>query len=200
MGSKHIALLAVMTALASAETVTLEADMDTYTLPTGGCFGASGELWHANKPAVGHPDERVMVHFDLSGYTESDLESATLHMKVFFQCPSGQGTFSHVLAVTEPWDESWSGTHAACGTTVYQSYHFLGMGWHELDVTALVEDWLDGSLANQGLVLKVIGIYPWTKFRSRETAFAPYLTIEIDEQALESTTWGGIKAGLQDLE
>jgi hypothetical protein len=193
---KALALLLALSAMAVADTYDIDAMMDTYTKPTGGCYGYGNELCLANYSASGHPDERVMIYFDLSGYMGDVLNSATLNVFAFFQCGSGQGTNTQIFAVTQVWDESWAGAHATHDPNVYQTYFFQNLGWHDIDVTSLVSDWLDGSVTNHGLVIKVLGVYPWTKLRSRETTLVPYLTVDIQEQALQQTTWGSLKASL----
>jgi len=195
---KITGVLLILTAFAFGEIIVLDPVADTYTLPAGGCFGTSNELLLANKSSSGHPDERTMILWDLSAYEGRCVNSATLKVNVFFQCPSGQGTYTQIYAVTESWDESWSGAHASCAASPAVSYHFTGTGWHEIDVTELVSQWLSCELDNCGLVLKVAGVYPYTKFRSRETgANGPLLEVDLEQQALEAVSWAGVKSSFQ---
>lgn len=171
-----------------------EPQADTYTMPSGGCWGTETHLQIANKPAVGHPDERVMIRWDLEEWSGSDVSSAEVFLNAYFQCPSGQGTYVEVFAVTEDWDESWSGAHAQHGTEVWATHHFDDLGWDSVDITGLVQAWVDGGLENYGLVMVVDGTYPWTKFHSREASQnRPYLELELD-LAFDGSTWAGIKA------
>ncbi|MCK5131287.1 MAG: DNRLRE domain-containing protein [Candidatus Sabulitectum sp.] len=191
---RTIGVLLIFTALLFGETVSLNAVADTYTLPAGGCFGTSNTLLIANKSASGHPDERTMILWDLSAYQGRSVNSAALKINAFFQCGSGQGTNTKVYAGTQIWDESWSGTHVSCAVDPVAVYHFVGLGWHQIDITGLVSQWLSGGVDNCGLVLKVAGVYPYTKFHSRETgANGPILVLDLEEQNLDAMTWTGVK-------
>lgn len=196
---KIIEVLLILTVLAFGETVELDPVEDTYTIPAGGCFGSLNELDIANKSSAGHPDERTMILWDTSEYEDRVVISGTLKINAFFVCPSGEGTYTKIYAVTQSWDESWSGTHASHAADPVVSYHFLGTGWHEVDVTALVSQWLSGGQENFGLVIQVVGVYPYTKFRSRETGSnGPVLEIVLQQQALEAVSWAGVKSCFRD--
>ena len=192
---KYIAVvLLIISGAGLSDTFDLVPAADTYTLPSGGCYGALNYMQIANKPASGHPDERAMMLWDLSEHMGATATSATLYINIFFQCPSGAGTYTEFYNATEPWDESWSGAHVQHGSTSWRSYHYSNSGWVGVDVSDLVQAWLDGTIENHGVVLQVAGIYPWTKFHSRETsANSPYLRLEFP-QALNPDTWGAIKA------
>jgi hypothetical protein len=191
-------LLIVTLNFVFAETVSLDPVADTFTTPSGGCHGTEETLDIANKASAGHPDERTMLVFDLSDYAGRTLISATLNLNAYFQCPSGTGTNTQLFAAEQAWDETWSGTHVSHTSQIWQSYHFLGLGWHHLDVTDLVAEWLSGSFVNHGFVIQVDGVYPYTRFHSRETSNSPYLTLEMEELALGADTWAGIKSCFQD--
>ncbi|PIE52026.1 hypothetical protein CSA37_08685 [Candidatus Fermentibacteria bacterium] len=184
-----IAAIAVM-----AETVTVNPSADTYTIPAGGNFGSQNKIQCANKPAAGHPDERMMFLFDLSAYAGRTVESAVLNLEVFFQCGSGSGTNTQFFAATQSWDESWSGAHVSIESSPSGTYHFSGIKWHQIDVTDLVQRWVDGEIDNYGIVFKVLGTYPWTKCYSRETTHSPFLELTMSGNALSSNTWAGIKS------
>ena len=189
-------LVVAITGLTAGGTVDLLPSDDTFTKPAGGCNGSLNHLDLANRPSSGHPDERVMILWDLSEYMGATVESATLYTNAFFQCPSGAGTFTKFYHATESWDESWSGAHVQHGTTSWLSHHYSTLGWTGVDVTDLVQEWLGGSIENHGIVLQVSGVYPWTKFHSREVSGnSPYLRLELPE-ALNQGTWGSIKAAL----
>ncbi len=187
-------VLLIVAGVGLSDTFDLLPVEDTYTLPSGGCYGSLNYLQIANKPASGHPDERAMMLWDLSEHMGATATNATLYINIFFQCPSGAGTYTEFYHATESWNESWSGAHVQHGSTSWQSYHYSTQGWVGVDVTDLVQAWLDGTIENHGVVLQVAGVYPWTKFHSRETSSnSPYLRLEFPE-ALEQDTWGSIKA------
>ena len=190
---KSIVLSLLITLVAFAETVTLQPTADTYTIPAGGCFGNQNQILCANKSSAGHPDERMMLLWDLSEYSDRELTSAFLNLNVFYQCGSGSGTVTSFFAATEAWDESWSGSHVSIESTQSGGYHFLGYGWCQVGVDALVQRWLSGEISNFGLVFKVNGTYPYTKCYSRETDSSPYLELCFGENAIEANTWAGIK-------
>ena len=190
---KNIALIFLFALLAFAETVTVQPMADTYTIPAGGCFGNENEILCANVSSAGHPDERMMLLWDFGEYSGRDVTSALLNLNVFFQCPSGSGTMTQFFALTEDWDESWSGSHVSTEATLSGSYHFLGLGWCQVEIGALVQRWLSGEISNFGIVFKVNGAYPYTKCYSRETGDSPYLELTFSENALEANTWAGIK-------
>jgi len=190
----RIILILLLAAFAlHAETVTIQPSADTYTIPAGGCFGSENEIMCANKSSAGHPDERMLLLFDLSPYAGRDLVLAELNLKVSFQCGSGSGTNTRFFAATEAWDESWSGAHVDMESTFSGNYHFIGMKWHQVDITDLTRRWISGELTNFGIVFQVNGVYPWTKCFSRETGNSPFLELTFSGQALENTSWAGIK-------
>jgi len=182
------AALAVM-----GETVTVQPAADTYTIPAGGCFGSENAIMCANKPSAGHPDERMLLLFDLTEYQGREVVSAEVNLDVFFQCGSGSGTNTEFYAAAEEWDESWSGAHVSIEASPSGDYHFIGMTWHQIEIGSLVQRWLDGEIPNYGVVFKVNGTYPWTKCYSRETAYSPFLELELAENAFSTCTWAGIK-------
>lgn len=190
---KYLLLVLLIAYGAIAETITVSPLADTYTVPTGGCFGFENEIRCANKSSAGYPDERMQLLFDLSEYSGENVISAKLNLEVFYQCGSGSGTVTQYFAATEEWDENWNGTHVSIEATPYGSYHFLGYGWSQVDVTTLVQGWLNGEISNYGIVFKVNGTYPFTKCYSRETTHSPFLEITLSENAFEANTWAGIK-------
>lgn len=193
---KTIVILTLAAFAALAETVTLEPSADTYTFPSGGCYGDDIQLLMANKPAAGHPDERTMLQWDLAEYEGRIVLFAEIKLNVFFQCGSGSGTDTNLYAVTETWDETWSGAHASIEAAPSAEYFFLGNGWHEIEVTNLVQRWLSGDVDNNGVSFKVDGTYPYTNCHSRETQYSPVLEITLEENALTPCTWAGIKRSL----
>jgi len=189
-----VIVLLIIAGVGLSDTFDLVPVADTYTLPSGGCYGDLNNLQIANKPASGHPDERAMMMWDLSEYMGATATSATLYINIYFQCASGAGTFTEFYSATEHWDESWSGAHVQHSLTLWQSFHYSTLGWVGVDVTNLVQTWLDGTIDNHGIVLQVAGVYPWTKFHSRENSSnSPYLRL-VFPMALEQDTWGAIKA------
>lgn len=193
---KSITAILALAAIGLSQTLLIEPVSDTYTLPGGGCFGTDVELLLGNKPSSGHPDERTMIIWSLDEYAGYEVQAAALRLNVFFQCPSGSGTATTVHGAMQSWDETWSAGHIQIQNEAAADYFFLGTGWHEIDVTELVQQWLFGEIENNGLVIKVNGIYPWTKCHSRETEDGPVLEMTLVEQSFDCLSWGGIKKAL----
>lgn len=190
-----IVLLMMIAGAVVCETFEVQPVADTYTIPGGGNFGSRNYMTIANRPAGGRPDRRAMLLWDLSEYMGGTVTTATLYINIFHQC-GGAGIFTEFYNATQSWDESWSGAHVQHGTTPWQSHHYSGLGWTGVDVTDLVQAWLDGAIANHGVVLRVAGVYPCTRFYSRETAphgHSPYLKLKFP-LVLEHSSWGSIKA------
>lgn len=191
-------LISVFALSVVAETVTLLPSADTYTIPAGGCFGNQNQILCANKTSAGHPDERMLLLWDLSDYSGREVSSALLNLDVFYQCGSGSGTVTQFFAAVEEWDESWSGTHVSIESTPSGNYHFLGCGWSQIEIDDLVQRWLNGEITNFGIVFKVNGTYPFTKCYSRETTHSPFLELTMTENAFEASTWAGIKRTMSE--
>ena len=175
-------------------------------LPTDDGFGyefipapVSGVPFEAFLPVGVHPtghSTRSALKFDLSGVglTAADVSSATLEMFVgdttatnFGTNPSpGQPTTVSLFALgAGAWDEAtltW-GTLPAVTGAAYDSLVIDGFNQSvSFDVTALVKDWLDGTVANNGLALfaeAAVGGPPWVyaTFSSSETANPPVLSV-----------------------
>lgn len=192
-------LLAVSALTSTAQAVTLQPDeaasKDTFAYQSidinwsGAPFGI---YLPAGATPSGH-DTRSMIEFDLSGVglTGAQVQSATLDLWVdatdgtgFGASPTaGTPVLIDLYALSGPWVEStvtWS-TIPAAGA-LYSSLSIGGINQLvSFDVTALVQDWLDGVLTNNGLLLQ--GNAPVgspsvvANFSSASGTLAPALTI-----------------------
>ena len=166
---------------ASADTVSLEPTDDMYTDPNG--TEVTSQLWVANWPGCGGHFERIMLNFDLSELTGQTIDSATLNLYKFFTAPDGSSTPTNFYAITQPWDEdTWNHTqHIQYNSTVWASQVFTSqLGWYEIDITNLVQAWVDDSITNYGLVIIANSGYKFSKFRSKEYSNPnnrPYLEV-----------------------
>ena len=84
--------------------------------------------------------------------------------------------------INAPWEEmtvTWNNFAGAYETDVVTTFTPLNVGWHEIDLTGLVESWLDGSYDNYGFLMdQVEETYPRTIFHSRDSdRYNPYLRI-----------------------
>ncbi|HHE37485.1 MAG TPA: DNRLRE domain-containing protein [Candidatus Cloacimonetes bacterium] len=177
--------------LIHADTIVIEPCDDMYTdvehptLPP-----TTTELWVAEFQPAGHY-ERIMVKFDLSQFAGQTIESATLNLNRFMGCPQGGTTSTNFYAITENWDEeTWNPhTHAQYDSYVWASYGFNVNGWHNIDITQIVQSWINGDIENYGLLIKALAGSKFSKFYSKEHSNSnlhPYLevdyTVGIDDE------------------
>ncbi|MCD6417254.1 DNRLRE domain-containing protein [bacterium] len=183
-----IVVLAIV-GIAVAQPITIEPSDDMYSDPDHTGAHPTDELWVANyDPAGNH--QRIMMKFDLDDYIGQEIDSAILNLNRFFGCPSGEPTHTNFYDITATWDESsWpENTHISHGTAVWANYVFNANGWHRIDITPLVQEWLDGTTPNYGFVIEAIPGNKFSKFYSKEAASGvrPYLELfgatDVDEK------------------
>lgn len=124
---------------------------------------------------------QTVVRFDLAGLPSAPLESAILRLWVENNALDSDAQ-ADVFALTEAFDEpdvSWDHRTASDPWTVGGGTHSLPAvdsrilsenleaDWFEMDLTPLVQEWLDGITTNHGIVLK-INQNKDVKFTSRE--------------------------------
>jgi hypothetical protein len=111
------------------------------------------------------------------------LTSATLFLYVDIE--SSQRIDVH--RVTAAWEENtvtWNSFGGAYNSAIDGSFMADGAGWRAVDITALVQSWMDGTHPNNGLLLEQIAAeIPRTLFQSRETYYPPYLELCFDAGA-----------------
>ncbi len=151
-------------------------DVEHPTLPP-----TTTELWVAEFQPMGH-FERIMIKFDLDQFTGQTIESATLNLNRFLGCPQGGTTSTNFYAITEDWDEeTWnSHTHAQYDSYVWASYGFNVNGWHNIDISQLVQAWINGDIENYGLLIRAQTGSKFSKFYSKEhsnSTLHPYLEV-----------------------
>lgn len=168
---------------------------DTYTPDdTGGqSHGAETDLLVANFAGAGKYD-RSMLLFDLSSYMGQTVTTATFYIYQFFHCPTGTPCNCDFYHATEEWDESWSGGHVNHDSTVWVNEVFTStLGYYDIEVTGLIQAWLDGDMANYGFVMHSRDGSKYGKFYSNDNASnKPYL--ELGTTGIESESLGAIKA------
>ncbi len=167
--------------LANADTLNIPPCDDMYTDPNG--TQATGELWVANWPGCGGHYERIMLKFDLSELTGQTIDSATLNLYKFFTAPDGSPTATCFYGIIQQWnEETWPSTqHIQHDNIVWASQTFTSqLGWYDIDITDLVQAWIDGTVTNYGLVIIANPGYKFSKFRSKEATNPnehPYLEV-----------------------
>jgi hypothetical protein len=176
-------LLAVTFCL--ADTYSENPDADTWVWPGYGPYGSSTELRTNIYPTY---DQEIVMHFDLSSIPEfSIINSAMLYAYRY----TGNGAISGELyRVTEDWDEATLvNAIAHDSANPYCTDVPMGdpTGWKEFDITDLVQDWVDGTYDNYGLVYYgLTGTGYYQRHYSREyadPAFTPYLEVDYEEAA-----------------
>ncbi|HEX3725003.1 MAG TPA: DNRLRE domain-containing protein [Pirellulales bacterium] len=130
--------------------------------------GQFGTILSAGKTTSGH-DTESLLHYDLSGagLSSAQVTSATFQLYVDNTAAAGFGASpdaSHPiqidlypLASSPAWDAStvtWSTMPGAVGATPAASVTISAINQYvTFDVTSLVQQWIGGSLANNGFLL-----------------------------------------------
>ncbi len=135
-----------------------------------------------NEPAPVQPDNPDPVTPVTVGQlqipADATLQSATFF--IYVHQYNDQTIYIH--RVTAAWDETavtWSNFAGAFDATVIASFEADGVGWRSADITALVQDWLDGTYDNFGILIdQQDRNFPRADYFSREFgANSPYLEI-----------------------
>ncbi|MBX7233866.1 MAG: DNRLRE domain-containing protein, partial [Caldilineales bacterium] len=151
--------------------------------------GRTTDMWagYDDQPNRNAQIVRGLVRFDLSS-VPAGATVTNAKLRVYY---SGYRDFSgHVSTITAyqttgDWQETsvnWNnepGFGASYGSVSIAAN--TNWGWRELDVTALVQGWMNGALANQGIMLRgpeESGYYSnFRSFLTREGAYPPQLVI-----------------------
>ncbi len=163
----------------------------------------SGINFTVSRASDGSLNRKGYLKFDLSeiqGMDVADIISATLKLEFY----NGYSNSGAVEKVTGSWNEdtiTWNNAPATAG---------LGIGWTmdstvgktEVDLTDLVKSWVDGTNANNGIMLRNYGGggYIMTNFWTKEgtasypdQGISPYIEVSI---VPEPMTLGLLGAGL----
>jgi len=159
-------------------------DMTTYQ---NGCAAGDpsiDKLWLANFSNADCYDN-ILIKFDLSDYAGETLSNVKLKLYHNWHNPHNSPTPSKIYAINETWDEdTWNHLdNVSHLNTIYATPTFTSqLGWVEIDITNLVNDWLSGAVVNEGLVIIPNTGSKLATFHSKEysdTALHPYLEFEI---------------------
>ena len=137
-----------------------------------------------NNPNPVHPDDTgLVVPLALSQVLlppGATLDSA----KLFIFVDEANNQTVDVHRITDSWDENvvtWFNFNGAFDPTVQASFLNNAAGWAEVDITALVGSWLDGTYPNYGLLLDQKNKdYPRAQYCSKEypnPVYEPYLQV-----------------------
>ncbi len=200
---KSLLVLSVLCFACMADVVELTPVQDAYicdclpdvTNPNGGpthiYFGRYGSCY-----------DRTLIEWDLSQIPPgSTVQSAQmmLYCLSFYGTPSGQPVFYLI-------DEAWSGdtvtynTQPAYGTSPSITGSWpSAQSWHQTDVTAFVQAWVEGSHPNHGIYCTSTGttgssVPGFWSSDSPDESLWPVLVVTWSGADLADGTWAAIKA------
>lgn len=169
-GRRLATLIAVVTVLAASGLVSAQEAAAQERTQVEACFGPVADTYVTSQDPdgtfgqetelrvawwEGSYQSRSYLRFDLSSIpTNANLESATLELYMNY---SELEPLSTVIApAAESWQEdelTWNTRPG--GLSVYSAgSHGRAEGWKTWDVTALAQDWISGTLANDGLIVR----------------------------------------------
>lgn len=180
--------------LAAADTYNETATADTWVWAGHGPYGSSTQL---RTNMVSFFDQEIVIFHDLSSIpTGSIVNSAFLHAYRYDGDPGGS-LECDLYRVTEYWEEpSLVDSIAHDEANSYDQIVITGNGWYTFDVTQLVQEWVDETYDNYGVVFYGTGgSGSYQYFRSRESTDKPYLEVDYSPPgALDAATFGWMKA------
>lgn len=140
----------------NAQTITVYPSDDmTTNSGSSSMFPSNEQLWVANLSAMQNYHQ-TLIKFDLTPYMGQTITSAKLNLYQFFHAPDGTPTPSKLYAITENWNEStWpTSSNVTHSEIEYASSNFTStLSWYIIDVTNLVNEWLNANIENNGLVI-----------------------------------------------
>lgn len=183
----------LITGSALADTYSETASADTWVWAGTGPWGASTQLRTNIATSF---DQEIVIAFDLSSIPAgSVINSASLHA---YRYDGDTGALEcDIFRVTEYWEEpSLIDSIAHDEGNPYDQVIVMGNDWYTFDIAVLVQEWIDNTHDNYGIVFYGTGgTGSYQYFRSRETSSQPYLEIDYTPPgALEAATFGWIKA------
>lgn len=189
MKNIHTIIIAfiLITGIITTQAQTIVAHSDDMTTYQNGCAAgdpAIDKLWLANFSNAGCFDN-ILMKFDLSAYSGETVSNVKLKLYHNWHNPHNSPTPSKIYAINETWNEdTWNHLNNVSHlTTIYAEPTFTSqLGWVEIDITDLVNDWLSGSIANEGLVIIPNTGSKLASFHSKEysdTTLHPYLEFDI---------------------
>ena len=168
----------------------------------GGKHGEEIELF-VKPQAAGNDERRIVIEFDLSSIPGSDtVLTASLDLS---ELDAVTGQTISVYRLTSPWEEafvSWNkGTQTISWVTpggdydpaAWASFSPASAGLRQVDVTTLVQGWLDGTYPNYGMLLMANGSDGNVRFYSREApAAGDRPTLQVQHTALWPFSVGAV--------
>jgi hypothetical protein len=195
-------LLLALVSFVIAETVTFPPDatvgkdaMVTYDHPNTN-YGSSNTLNVGELDYNNHASYIEFTELNDYQYDGATVNQASLHIYGIWMDGSGQYRIGPCDA---PWEEdtiTWN-TRVGVYTAISVDYP-PEADWVIYDVTAWVQNWLDGTWDNNGFsIFDNSGRDQWAAFSSSDggtDSHYPKLVLDYSGAAVEETTWGEIKA------
>lgn len=179
------------TPFATTRTLTAVADATILEGYPGVNAGTTSDMWAGYDDGALSPPGRIvrsLIRFDLSGIpSNATVQSARLRVYYagYRDYPNRVRTITAYRIVGD-WTESgvtWNNKPSpgtAYGSVAINSDQ--NWGWRELDVGALVQGWINGTIPNQGVMLRGPEISgtdsSFRTFSTREGPFPPQLVIQ----------------------
>lgn len=166
---------------------------DTWIWPGNGPYGSSTEL---RTNIVSSYDQEILAEWDITSIpVGSTINSADMS----FYRYDGMGDLDcDLFRITEAWDEDTLVNAIGHDTgTIYDQISIAGSGWYTFDVSTLVQEWVDETYDNYGVVwYGTAGSGYFQRIYSLDNGSnVPNLEIDYDEpQGIESASFGEIKA------
>ncbi|RKZ02963.1 hypothetical protein DRQ21_07025 [Candidatus Fermentibacteria bacterium] len=193
---KTVLIISILSASAAAETCSLIPAADTWIWSGTGPWGSS---WTLRTNIVSLFDQEIVIRFNLSSIPSgSTINSADLFVNRYDGSSQCDSMVCEIYRVTEDWEEATLVDSIAHDS----SYHYDQIaitcnGWYSMNLTGLVQEWIDGTYINYGAVFYgIAGTGSYQYFRSRESSSdKPHLDINYTPPSmLEHTTFASIKA------
>jgi hypothetical protein len=171
--------------------------------------GSKADMWAGyGLAACGSPVDyqisRSLLKFNLSSIPAgTNILSARLNLRTWLVCyrdPTSTPRSVTVYRATDDWSESsvtWNNQPIVGEAYGSASIPFEAGAWHAFDVTGLVRSWVDGSLPNQGMMVRgpedsTGSMLGWIGFFTRESTSGPYLEVRHTGLAASESGAGGL--------
>jgi hypothetical protein len=144
----------------------------------------------------------TLIKFDdVESYEGVTLSSAILRMYVYMPSPGVDDNY--INRITEDWDENlvtWNNKPGKNNAITVNFDDPLHEGWIELDVTEIVETWLDGSFPHNGFYIgATISFSSYIVFVSKEGSenYRPELILYYSSAGVEPSSFGRVKTAFR---
>ena len=140
------------------ESVSPHQDTSVYLGSSGTNYGSAATLNIYNADAGNQ--SMALLRFDVSSAPATGLVSATITLNL--DLPIAEAVDYQVFNVTSSWEESavtWSSRPTLGSGSLGSGTISVGQSQIEIDVTALAQGWLSGSMANHGIGLQHLSRY-----------------------------------------